>query len=461
MRGVAVNSGWLVEEGYRLDPRPYTDGAVRIRKAVLRLPHTRLSELTAGFKGGIFTHMFSPKRTYVESPSYGIPFLGASSMLLADLDRLPLLSNRNAESRSYKDLRVIKGMTLISCSGSVGRMAYARADMDGMATAGDLLKVQPDPEQIPPGYLFAFLSSRVGSLLVGGGTYGTIVQHIEAQHIANLPVPRIGGEFEEEIAGLVDAASAARTRANELLGVARTEAQSLLGESSQESGRVWSQVLASDLVERMDAFYFSARCRRARRLFDSFDDRCLELAEIADVAIPGIFKRKYADDPRYGHPYVTGGDVFQIAPMSERYLMRSVAERYGLIVRQGTILIQEAGQLGGLIGRSVLVGEHLDGFAVSNNMVRVRPHDSADAGFLYALLSTAEGVLLISRESAGSSIPHLDANRVRGVRIPWPADGVRRRIGKMVDKAVRLRDQACLDEDRARVLMTQAIEEAS
>lgn len=461
MRTAEVSSRWIVEEGYRLDPRPYTDGAVRTRKAVLRLPHTRLSDLTTGFKGGIFTHMFSPKRTYVESREHGIPFLGASSMLLADLDRLSLLSNRDAESRSYKDLKVIHGMTLISCSGSVGKLAYARADMDGMATAGDLLKVQPDPEKVPPGYLFAFLSSRVGSLLVGGGTYGTIVQHLEAQHIAEVPVPRLDAGLEQEIAGLVDGASTARTRAIELLERSRAEVRSLLGEPSVDTGSVWSRVSSSALVDRMDAFYFSARCAAARRVFDAFDGSHAELAGVADVSIPGIFKRKYADDPRYGHPYVTGGDVFQFAPSSDRYLMHSVAEQYGLVVRRGTILIQEAGQLGGLIGRSVLVGDHLDGFAVSNNMVRVRPHDPKDAGFLYALLSTAEGVLLISRESAGSSIPHLDANRVRSIRVPWPAPEVRQQIGKWVDEAVALRDQACIDEEQARELVTRAIEEAS
>ena len=43
-------------------------------------------------------------------------------------------------------------MTLISCSGSVGEMVYARADMDGMRSAGDILKVQPDPNTIMPGY---------------------------------------------------------------------------------------------------------------------------------------------------------------------------------------------------------------------------------------------------------------------------------------------------------------------
>jgi type I restriction enzyme S subunit len=52
------------------------------------------------------------------------------------------------------------------------------------------MRVVPDAEKIPPGYLYAYLSSKFGVPLVVGGTYGAIIQHIEPEHIANLPVPR-------------------------------------------------------------------------------------------------------------------------------------------------------------------------------------------------------------------------------------------------------------------------------
>src|SRR5262249_24190706 len=154
---------------------------------------------------------------------------------------------------------------------------------------------------------------------------------------------------------------------------------------------------STSLQARCDAYYFSVRCQAARRAFDTaLVDQHQRLERAADVFIPGIFKRRYADDPAYGVPYITGGDVFELAPQSDRYLMRRVAEANNLRVVKGTLLIQEAGQLGGLIGRSVMVGGHLDGFAVSNNMVRVRAHDPRDAGFLFAVLSTEEGVTLVS-----------------------------------------------------------------
>jgi type I restriction enzyme S subunit len=185
------------------------------------------------------------------------------------------------------------------------------------------------------------------------------------------------------------------------------------------------------------------------------------LQSVADVFIPGIFKRLYANDPRFGVPYITGGDVFQIAPSSDQYLLRRVAEMYGLVIKKGMILVQEAGQLGGLIGRSVLVGSHLDGFAVSNNMIRITAKDPADSGYLFALLSSEPGVTLIAREAAGSSIPHIDANRVRQIMLPWLPRDLRAEIGAPVVQAWNLRDQACALETEARQLVERAIEEAA
>jgi hypothetical protein len=86
-------------------------------------------------------------------------------------------------------------------------MAYVRPDMAGLACSEDVLRVVPNPERIPPGYLYAFLSSTYGVPLVVAGTYGAIIQHIEPEHIANLPVPRFGPEIEAGIHATMDEAA--------------------------------------------------------------------------------------------------------------------------------------------------------------------------------------------------------------------------------------------------------------
>jgi type I restriction enzyme S subunit len=208
----------------------------------------------------------------------------------------------------------------------------------------------------------------------------------------------------------------------------------------------------------MDGYYYCAPNLEAERTFQSFDLR-KRIDEVAKVFIPGIFKRRYGENAQFGTPYLTGADIFTLSPSSQKFLLHSVAEQYDLILQKGMIAIQEAGQVNGIIGRAVLIGDYLDGFACSNNMARITPHDSSDAGYIYSSLSSEFGVRLVKRESSGSSIPHLDRSRIASIEIPWPSRQIRLEIGSGVVEAIRLRDEANIIEKSAISIVEVAIEE--
>ena len=449
-----VRSNWLEEGGRRLDCNPYMSGALEARDTLraLSVRKDHLSSLTDGYRGGIYNGpMF--RRNYVESVDHGVPFLSSGTMMLADLSTLPLLRRKDAESSKLSYLRLTPGTTLISCSGTIGRMSYVRSDMEGVWSSQDVLKVVPAASRISPGFLFAFLCSRYGVPLVTSGTYGAIIQHIEPEHIANLPVPRIGVDVEGEVAALVEAAASARASAVRLLQDAEGIMYSALSLKAPTPVHLFPKpdvnaAPCSKLLDRADAYYYSIRNSEARSSFDAAASN-RALGTVAEVFIPGIFKRLYASDPEFGSPYITGGDVFELAPKSERYLVRRVSEEYRLTLRKGMLIIQEAGQLGGLIGRTVMVGEHLDGFACSNNMIRIVPDDDVDAGYLFVVLNSEFGVRLLSREAAGSSIPHTDEQRVKRLHIPWPDREVRKQISEPAIRARELRDRACILDKEA------------
>jgi type I restriction enzyme S subunit len=328
------------------------------------------------------------------------------------------------------------------------------------------MKVCPDEAKIPSGYLYAYLSGKFGVPLVVGGTYGAIIQHIEPRHIADLPVPRLGDKVERKAHELVEDAAQARTAAATLLAEAQgrllTALHMLCPRPIYEYHSPFTGAVSASLLQnRCDAFYYCSSNEDARSAFNTPRVDFRTLGEVAEVFIPGIFKRLYVDDPRYGYPYITGADVFQLESKSDEYLMRRVAIDNSLVLRKGMIVIQEAGQLGGLIGRSVLVGDCLDGFACTNNMVRVTPHDHGDTGFLYALLANNFGVRLVAREAAGSSIPHLETSRIKSLQLPWPSKTTRQEIGEPVTNAYALRDRACSLDHTARALVERAIEEMS
>lgn len=460
MKTKVISSSWLERDGRRLDCNPYMSGALEAKVLLegLRARKDALRDVTLNGMAGIFN---GPRfaRTYVDEPQYGVPFLGSTDILNVDLTNLPLLSKKQVAANPR--LVVHAGWTLITCSGTIGRMAYARPDMTGMAGSQHFMRVVPDTDKIPPGYLYAYLSSKFGVPMIVGGTYGAIIQHIEPGHIADLPIPRLSKSVEQRAHDLVTRAANARSEAVSLLAQAHALFIELLSLPEPKSQTAYASpyiagASSSQFVRRGDAYYYAPLNTDARRAFDSAKI-VATLGEVADVFIPGIFKRQYASDPAYGVPYITGADVFQLAPTSEQYLLKRIANDMGLVLRKGMIVIQEAGQLGGLIGRSVLVGDHLDNFACSNNMVRVTAKNENDTGYLYAVLASAYGVRLVSREAAGSSIPHIEAGRVRGLSIPWPEKAVRKRIGGLVMEAQRLRDEAVLADSEARTIVEDAI----
>lgn len=452
-----VRSSWLEEGGRRLDCNPYMSGALEARDALQRL--AALKEKLADITERIF-HAGREGRLWVNDPRYGVPFMGSSDILAADLSNLPLMAKKQVERNPLFTLG--EGWTLITRSGTIGRMTYVRPDMAGIACSEHVLRVVPDRSRIPPGYLFAFLSSRYGVPLVVSGTYGAIIQHIEPEHIADLPVPRFGEAVENAIAEKIDEAACARAEAVELLREADARLHTELKLKRPTPVYLLSKpdvasIQSAAFRDRADAYYYSARNQEAREAFDRAAEN-RPLGEVAEVFIPGIFKRLYASDPQFGSPYITGGDVFELAPTSEKYLMRRVAAEYRLLLKKGMIVVQEAGQLGGLIGRSVMVGSHLDGFSCSNNMIRVVPKDDIDAGYLFALLSSEYGVRLMSREAAGSSIPHTDEQRVKRIDIPWPPKALRKTIGAPAIRARELRDQASIWDREARDMLEARIQ---
>jgi type I restriction enzyme S subunit len=337
--------------------------------------------------------------------------------------------------------------------------------MKGMAGSQHFMRVVPDTEKIKPGYLYAYLSSRFGVPIVVSGTYGAIIQHIEPHHIANLPVPRLGA-VEDHAHNLAQRAANNRVLATKLIEHAIKEAYSALGMIVKEVGtklNTPSLTIQSSslLLKRMDAYYYSSENSEARQAFDRAGDLFgnENLGDIADVWIPNIFKRLYAEDPNYGCPYFTGKAIYELFPTTPLFLKREVAQNYRLVLSAGMILIQDSGQISGLIGRPVQVGRHLEGAACTNNMVRIQTPDLLDNGYLFALLSTHYGIRLLKREASGSSIPHLDEGRIKRLAIPWPAQSIRLSIGTNVVKALHLRDEAVDMENKARALVERAIEE--
>ena len=450
----AVRAAWLEEGGRRLDCNPYMSGALEARDALRRLSKTEiLSDVTER----IF-HAGREGRTWVDDPRYGIPFMGSSDILSADLSTLPLISKKQVERNPL--FKLGEAWTLITRSGTIGRMAYVRPDMAGMACSEHVLRVVPKPDRIPPGYLYAFLSSRYGVPLVVSGTYGAIIQHIEPEHIADLPVPRFESNFEQKVAQAVEAAAVERVAASQHRRAAIELLEAKIDWSDQPRP-IAIAPMASSLLSRMDAFHYSPRVEAGRSALSSH--RSVRLGDqVERVFEPSRGSRLKVSDPAFGVRFLSSSSVFELNPSAEYLVSRSLTPHLeGLLLSDCDVLLPRSGQLGGIIGRAVLPLPINVGQAGSEHLVRVRCHSPSDAAYLWAVLASEPGYWALIGTAFGSSIPSLDSSLISELMVPWLSEADRQEIATLASKAVAAQSKGNELEAAAVELLEEKIRKGS
>jgi type I restriction enzyme S subunit len=456
-----IRSTWMESYGYRLDCQPYLGGALEAKILLERLPlrKDKLSEVTTEIY-----HAGRESRLWVDSPDYGVPFLGAGHLQRADFSDLPLISRRQVDCTPRFVVR--KGWSLITRSGTVGKMAYARTDMDGLAVSEDVLRVVPDLRKIRSGYLYAYLCSKFGVPLVASGTYGAIIQHLEPEHIANLPVPRLDDALEYSIHNFVEEAAELRVKAKDEITSARSKLRKCFGQPPQlqpgERHPNWSGVaVPSKLLNktaRMDALFFNPVSRDLDEWLARHPMSSQELGAIADVFDVPPFKHIYVA-PEEGIAFFTSADLFDLDRTTDKYLSRQTRGLDKYILQHGWVLIARSGQLNGNIGKPQLVDTALSGSTASDHVIRIVSRDKRfSPGYLYAYLSLHEWrYSLIQRTATGASIPALWPAYLKHIRILCPPSNLNREVDVQVRNALEMRVQATGLETEARQRLEAAL----
>ena len=389
-------------------------------------------------------------------------------MLHADFTHAELLKKSDATSPRLAHLRLGEGMTLVSCSGTIGRTVYVRPEMSGMWASEHAIKIVPDPALVRPGYLHAFLSSRFGLPLVTGGTYGAIVQHIEPQHVARVPVPLAPDDVQEEAHRLVTEAAAMRTEASVDLRAVIREIEEAAGLPplpcrSGEASPDTSLVKASALGSRMDGLFHSNYHRSVldplRALPATRRTTVGELAE--QVFRPPMFKKITVKERHFGLPFFSTASILRSDPDTDAILSKQVKGIEDLIVDELTVLVPADGQLNGIIGYPVLPIGDVVGGTVNNHAIRLFCSSEVNAGYLFACLSSEYARRQLKARAYGSSIPALSEvgyAGISGVVLPRLDDLRMRRLGRRAFAVRTARHDAIGREREARALVEHWIE---
>lgn len=461
-----IPSSWLKNEGNRLDCGPFVSGSVEARYKLKALSGktAALSKLT--LPGGILNGPVF-KRYYVNDEAYGIPFLGSSDMVNSRFEKLPMFSTVEANKTKLKSLILKEGSSLISCSGTIGKMAYVTSEMAGFLSSQHLIKVIPDETKVNWGYLYAFLSSVYANSMIKSGTYGAIITHIEPHHISDLPVPRFNFELENEIGDKVKTASTKRATANHFFRIAGEKVNEYFAFPPKlaSSHRIFNTAVASSgfVQKRMDATYHDQIAQLSDELIEKAGAEN-NLAELGIQALEGNRMKQIFTGEDYGVPFFTSGEIFRADVTPERFLLRkSLKGDEVWQTQEEDLLIARSGQVGGIIGTGVWADSRFDGACVSPHVLKLRvTNQSVDAGYLYAFLCCTDvGYRQLIRGAAGSSVPFLSVSDILAIKLPRMSADEEARIGEMIRQAGRLAAEAQKLEKEAVKMVEDAIEAAA
>lgn len=403
------------------------------------------------------------KRNYVDSTNpNAVGFVGSSEML----DCYPRPVKFMEDTDRTKDLHVHYGDILISRSGTIGNLTFVSKTLEKLLVSEHAIRMEC---RNFPGYVYAYLRSKTGQSLIRSNVYGAVIQEIEPEHLATVPIPDAPLTIKTQVNDLVEGSYELRDASNALID----EATALLVEElrfpdirdfdvalyKKNAGVDTFSVKLSDLAGRVDASY---HVPIVDAIVDHMKKHAAEVTTIGDsrvskeVILPGRFKRVYVEEG-YGKVFIGGKQLYELDPTNKKYLsIKHHADRIAeqLTLHEGMTLIT----CSGTIGKVALVGKHWEEWTASQHIIRVVPAGKDVAGYISIFLASDYGYPLITHYTYGSVVDEIDDTHVAS--IPFPLlknEAVQKRINDLALEANEKRYQAYKLEQQALEIVDKCV----
>ncbi len=403
------------------------------------------------------------KRRYVEKGcENAVGFLGSSEML----DCLPMPVKYMVNDDSAKDVRVEKDTVLISRSGTIGNVTFVGETLARFFVSEHAIRIKCKEF---PGYVYAFLRSHTGKTVVCSTKYGAVIQEIEPEHLATVPIPDAPKDIKKRIHALIVQSYKLRDESNDLID----EATQLLIKGLQlpairdfdikdykKNAPVETySVKLSNMNGRADASYHVPIVDAIVEHLKKYADEVTTVGDkriSSDVILPGRFKRVYVDEG-YGRVFIGGKQLWELDPTNKKYL--SLVHHGDRIAKQ--LSLHENMTLitcSGTIGKVALVGKHWENWTANQHIIRVVPANKEIAGYLNIFLGSEYGYYLITRYTYGSVVDEIDDNHVRQIAIPLLKNKeVQKQINNLALEANEKRYEAYKLEQQALRIMDDEV----
>lgn len=402
------------------------------------------------------------KRQYIAaSAEKAIGFIGSSEML----DCQPKPVKFMADGERVEDLHVESGTVLLSRSGTIGNMSFVNKTLEKFLISEHAMRLICKKY---PGYVYTYLKTKTGQAIIRSNIYGAVIQQIEPEHLATIPVPNAPEVIQKRIHELITRSYGLRDESNELIDKATElmkEALCLPDVSEfdvdyyKKSAPVDTfSVKLSNMAGRLDASYhvpivdaITAHLRKYAEEVTTVGDKRIS----KEVILPMRFKRVYVDEG-HGRVLFGGKQLYELDPSGKKYL--SVAKHEKLFnkleISQNTTLITRSGT----IGKVALVPKHWEHWIPSDHIIRVVPANNDIAGYLNIFLASDYGYQLITRFTYGSVVDEIDDTHVSNIPVPLLKDkDVQKQINDLALEASQKRYEAYTLEQQALRIMDEEV----
>ena len=322
MKTDIVKAHDILSAGFRTDASYHLSEGVEVKRQIALSPYPCI---TVGDVASRIFHAGRWKRSYVSSKEHGIELIGSSDMLQADLSDIKLISRKYTPDIEDKKLK--RDWILISCSGTIGNTVYTTNQHAEKLASQHVIRIIPN-NILRTGFVYSFLSTSYGYNLLTQGTFGAVIQHINPEHLENIPIPNAPENLKRQIHELIVKSYALRDESNDLIDEAT---QILISElelpdiDDFQNEKIFS-VNVKNLFGRLDASYHAPI---VSRLVEHLKKHAAEVTTIGNsriskkIILAGVFKRVYVEK-EFGYPFLGGKEITQLNPKTEKFLSKAI-----------------------------------------------------------------------------------------------------------------------------------------
>lgn len=448
MRAASVNIQ-SVNNTARFDGSYHLSDGVQIRRTISASPYPLSKVGSAANRIFIGNRV---KRVYVKSDEAGVPFMSSSDILYADVNKVKRVSKKYTDS--LEEMKLEAGWILISRSGTIGNCAYTNKQHAQKLASEDVIRISPN-DILRKGYLYAYLASRYGHSLLTQGTFGAVIQHIEPEFVADIPIPVMPDVFQAQVDNNIQTAASLREDAADLLALAEKKLKDAAGledlaeddydyfgpRNDKREVSCFTRNINQIGTTTINAFNNSERIRNIQRRILANSRPIKDLIEggqtFSSGSLPSIEVK-----PGHGIMLINQKDIFDNIVIG-KYISSKNANLDDL-VEYGEILIASDGTLGEneLFCRAIFANEDLEGSFISSHFLRMKSNGVVPVGYLFAWLNSDYGFRLIRNTQAGTKICHPIQKMFQNIPVPVIDKRIMEEIDLMVRTAFTKRHQA-------------------